>query len=221
MGQIKNEVAERGYAFIKTLRPELDSLKVADILGQPEQVEGLRIIQNLTPNEIVDAKANTYSGNFGASTFPLHTDLAHWSRPPRYLLLRCLNGSARVSTNIICGAALIAKVGAASLAQCLCYPRRPVGGELHLLQILEQINDMDSWLLRWDSLYLKPANSYSKQVFDQVIGWLSRSPIQEHKLIDVGDTLILDNWRVLHGRSTIPTELKSRVIQRIYMSALK
>jgi L-asparagine oxygenase len=220
MQQIKREIVESGYAFVKSLCPELNSLELAKTIGQLEQVEGLRAVQSLKPIETADALANTYSGNFGKSTFPLHTDLAHWSRPPRYLMLRCLNGSNAVVTHIVSGETLIAEIGFSSLSRCLCYPRRPVAGGLHLLQLIEQANGSAPRLLRWDSLYLKPANRYSEQVFNEVNSWLKNTPIQEHILVDTGDTLILDNWRVLHGRSEIPAELTSRVIERIYMSGL-
>nr|WP_281066390.1 TauD/TfdA family dioxygenase [Xanthobacter flavus] len=36
-----------------------------------------------------------------------------------------------------------------------------------------------------------------------------------------GDTLIIDNWRMLHARSPIPPGREDRSIQRVYLGALK
>lgn len=42
----------------------------------------------------------------------------------------------------------------------------------------------------------------------------------EIALGEPGDTLIIDNWRMLHGRSQLSVEHAGRVIQRAYLEAL-
>ncbi|WP_189666890.1 TauD/TfdA family dioxygenase [Pseudomonas amygdali] len=39
-------------------------------------------------------------------------------------------------------------------------------------------------------------------------------------LCNPGDTLIVDNWRMLHGRSAVPTSAMRRQLERIYISEL-
>ena len=73
-----------GYALLREYCPSVSSLPVFEELGEIDTVEGLSAIQHLTPKEVSDASPNTYSGKFGTSSFPLHTDLAHWARPPRF-----------------------------------------------------------------------------------------------------------------------------------------
>jgi hypothetical protein len=37
---------------------------------------------------------------------------------------------------------------------------------------------------------------------------------------DPGDTLIVDNWRCLHGRSDVPDEAMDRHLERVYLSEI-
>ena len=39
-------------------------------------------------------------------------------------------------------------------------------------------------------------------------------------LTNPGDTLIVDNWRFLHGRSCVPAVDVNRRIERVYLSEL-
>jgi hypothetical protein len=79
-----------GFVVFRGLWADAMSLEVADQLGIIDKVEGLATVQTLIPRKVSSSPPNTYSGNFGHAEFPLHTDLAHWALPPRYLLLRCI-----------------------------------------------------------------------------------------------------------------------------------
>ncbi|HAH95942.1 MAG TPA: hypothetical protein DCL69_03455, partial [Firmicutes bacterium] len=35
-----------------------------------------------------------------------------------------------------------------------------------------------------------------------------------------GDTLVIDNWRMLHARSPVPAGREDRKIQRVYLESL-
>src|SRR5438445_588509 len=96
-----------GFILLKNIKLETSSLDVANQLGAVDKVEGLAAVQTLTPRSIDDSMPNTYSGNFGQAEFPLHTDLAHWARPPRYILLRCIRGTEHAKTRILDGNHLI------------------------------------------------------------------------------------------------------------------
>jgi hypothetical protein len=137
-------------------------------------------------------------------------------------MLRCVLGTVDISTQIVDGLDLVAAIGATRLARCLVRPRRPVAGELHLLPLLqENVAGKAAPLLRWDSLYLVPINDYARSVFSQVKDWLCLAPVMRHALLMPGDTLLVDNWRVLHGRSAADDSAISREIHRVYLSSLK
>jgi alpha-ketoglutarate-dependent taurine dioxygenase len=40
------------------------------------------------------------------------------------------------------------------------------------------------------------------------------------RLVRRGDTLLIDNWRMLHARSPIPMGRGDRCIQRVYLGGL-
>lgn len=102
-------VASNGFAFIPCHRPDLSTVEAVSLLGTPLTLAGFSTVQELRPHRALDAAPNTYSGNFGVGEFPMHTDLAHWAIPPRYLVLRCIQGASEVSTGLIDGNVLIKK----------------------------------------------------------------------------------------------------------------
>lgn len=216
----KELVEKEGYVFLPSFFPHISPASAAALIGISEQVDGLRLLQELLPTSENVATPNTYSGNFGLRAFPLHTDLAHWARPPRYLMLRCLIGDPDVQTQFIDGCSLIANLGSNVLARCLAKPRRPLKGKVQLLPVLDCPNELQRQIIRWDSLYLRPSNAYSQKVFDQISNWLLSAQSEVITLLNNGDTLVLDNWRVLHGRSVIKSPFSLRKIQRLYLSSL-
>lgn len=214
-------LASSGFSVIRGFAPHAASIDAARRLGDVDSVEGLDPVQTLIPHPVHESSPNTYSGNFGRSNFPLHTDLAHWARPPRYLALRCIRGAPQVATLLLDGQALVASVGADALRRALVQPRRPMRNGKQLLRLLERFVDSSRSLLRWDSLYLRPASNMAASVCEGVHDFLSRVQPVEVTLIEPGDTLIIDNWRCLHGRSSATEDAGARRIDRVYVKELR
>ncbi|HEY3047927.1 MAG TPA: hypothetical protein VGJ72_10765, partial [Polaromonas sp.] len=162
---LAESLASCGFAIIRRLDPDLPSIKIIERLGLVDTVEGLNAVQALVPHDLHEAPPNTYSGNFGTSDFPLHTDLAHWASPPRYLALRCVSGSSTVATRLLDSKALVAKFGIEPLRMALVQPRRPMRNGKQLLRLLERPATASSYLMRWDSIYLRPATKLATDVF--------------------------------------------------------
>jgi L-asparagine oxygenase len=218
--RISETVAEHGYALLRSHRPEAPSLAALSDFGEVETVDGLNTIQKLVPRDRIESLPNTYSGNFGTEEFPLHTDLAHWATPPQFLALRCVAGTGLVPTRILDGQLLVQKFGRKSLRSLIVQPRRPMRNGKQLLQLLERIDAEDEYRIRWDSIYLKPATSSSASRFENVRDFLATSIASEVLLLERGDTLIVDNWRCLHGRAAVAAEGRMRHIDRAYLRAL-
>jgi hypothetical protein len=214
-------VASNGFAFLPGFAVGTPSIDAAQSLGDVDIVEGLEPIQELIPRALDEAPPNTYSGNFGRADFPLHTDLAHWARPPRYIVLRCVRGAPNVATRILDGLALIAGVGTERLRMALVQPRRPMRNGRQLLRLLERSGDFSCNIMRWDSIYLCPASRLAAEVFFAITSILASVRPVEFTLLEPGDTLIIDNWRCLHGRSAATGSNLSRHIDRVYLTELR
>lgn len=213
---LKQEVARHGYAFVHEYCPNTDIVALAYELGQPlTQWEG-RLVQELVPR--ATATPNTYSGLYGFDRFPFHTDLAHWRSPPRYLLLRCVTGYADVSTLLLDGQTIFDALTIDILTRAIFKPRRPRDGGVTLLRLYEPLDD--GYCFRWDDVFLTPASRIGEIASQSIREQLSKCQPLSITLARASDTLLIDNWRMLHARSPIPPERADRNIQRIYLENL-
>jgi L-asparagine oxygenase len=213
---IKEDVTRHGYAFVREYCPGTDTVTIASALGRPLTPWKDGLIQELVP--LATATPNTYSGIYGLGRFPFHTDLAHWCRPPRYLLLRCVIGYADVPTLLIDGQAIFDTVTLDILTRAIFKPRRPRNGTLALLRLCEPTDG--GYCFRWDEAFLNPASRIGAVASQLVRERLNTCEPLSIALVRAGDTLLIDNWRMLHARSLIPAEREDRRIQRIYLEEL-
>lgn len=216
---IGKDVAERGFTFLRGLLPSASTLQAVTEIGVVDVVEGLPQVQTLVPTEISQAPPNTYSGNFGMGAFPLHTDLAHWGVPPRFLALRCVNGSAVVPTRVLDGHVLVRRIGLTNLRRAMVQSRRPLQNRKQLLSLCERLSEDGAYRMRWDSIYLKPASESASTIFEKISAFLATAQAEEFRLLEPGDTLIIDNWRCLHGRGAV-SAVSTRKIERAYLRSI-
>ena len=216
---IITKLAVDGFAMINARLPEISGPSAFSGLGAVVRLPGVADVQVLTPRHTNHAPANTYSGFFGIQAFPLHTDLAHWFLPPRYFALRCVIGSRSVSTSLLDVKELISVVGRQHLIRVLVRPRHPLKRNQPLLRLLSSRED-GSQLFRWDSLFVVPATNGSQAICENIADGLASIEPVEVLLENPGDTLILDNWRMLHGRSQVPIANEVRRVERAYFGAI-
>ncbi|MHB8392069.1 MAG: TauD/TfdA family dioxygenase, partial [Acidobacteriaceae bacterium] len=206
----------QGFAFIPRHVPDQEPLQAIGHLGAVVSVAAQSDTQSLRPRRLEEAPRNIYSGNYGLSEFPLHTDLAHWYVPPRYLALRCIVGASNVDTLLLDGRLIEKEIGRSTLRRTLAQPRRPLNGRLPLLRILEEPQKLGA-LIRWDSLFIRPASDASTDTFNRIQVVLREALVIRVTLTSPGDTLIIDNWRMLHGRSSVPRDGLRRHVERAYL----
>lgn len=214
---LKDRLDRSGWVLLKRLSPGITSEIVAAEIGGAMAPKDGSMVQRLVPQET--GAPNTYSGNFGLRGFPFHTDLAHWRTPPRYLMLRCIKGYSDVPTLVIDGNELVSRIGQEGMRRAVVRPRRPQGGEMRLLRLLQDSGD--ERILRWDEVYLKPASPIGEAAFLKVRECIERSSPTALALEDEGDTLIIDNWRMLHSRPAIPHERRDRHLERVYLRTVQ
>jgi alpha-ketoglutarate-dependent taurine dioxygenase len=85
---------------------------------------------------------------------------------------------------------------------------------------MDRFDDYDAPVLRWDSIYLRPATAESELAFELVSKLIASIVRHDAVLLDRGDTLVVDNWRMIHCRSSVPATAASRHIDRVYVGAL-
>ncbi len=204
---------KNGFVDLGVLSPELDILTVANQLGTIDEIQGLSDVQRLSPRTKEEFPKNTYSGNYGMDEFPLHTDLAHWHHPPRYFLLRCVVPDSEVCTSILHFKKALKGLSQITKARAVFRPRRKLENKMFFLRLIQDE------IHRWDQLYLTPENREAEDV-SAYLRALGEAKCDKIFLTKPAQSLLVDNWKVLHGRSTIETPTRSRLIERVYLSGL-
>lgn len=224
---IKKTIRDQGYIFISNWYPEKDTEYIANMAGTYLRISGLSKhsnipdIQSLKPrNKSADLR-NQYSGYFGLECFPFHTDLAHWHYPPRYILLRCVKGTSSVATTMISTSALFSKLGLDIFKKAVVIPRKTnASGITCALPVI--FNDRNLLGVRWDSLFLVSINNASKKIHKFMTSdSIGEIDIKYEYLQEPGDTLIIDNWKMLHGRTSVDKNSLDRIIERAYLNNIK
>lgn len=219
---IKEGLDKHGFVFLPGEDPDISTHHLSQRLGSVIDVEsilpqsGVPNVQQLKPHPKQYFPETRYSGIYGLGSFPLHTDLAHWATPPRYFLLRCINGTPSVATYLLPVSAIENNVGRLVLRQSLFKPRRPNRYGQSILLGMRAYKNGD-FLFRWDNIFLAPMNSSARALsqFMQNLDNCFEHMVSVY-LENTGDTLIVDNWHMLHGRSEAFCS-KERLIERVYL----
>ena len=209
------DLRRQGFAFVERHRPEISTLDIADRIGLREDIAGIPPVQTLRPKSVATSTGNLYSGNFGLGAFPYHTDLAHWFIPPRYILLRCQRGHDQVYTSVLGCELAVTGLSLGAIQRARFRPRRSWQGHRQLLPFAQPVGTQS--LLRWDSLFIVPDNADAVVVAARLKALDLRTTGEQFVLRHPGDTLIIDNWRVLHGRGPVHDGAHERLIERIYL----
>lgn len=219
MRDLIQKVYAEGFAVLEGYRPESSASEVVSFLGEADAIGAQGPVHQLQPALAETRPLNTYSGIYGLGTFPLHTDMAHWHVPPRFLMLRCLLGSAEVPTILMDGLPIIGRVGQSVLARALVKPRRKVEGKRCLLRLYES-DHAGGHFLRWDEKYILPASRAGERGISLLRAALATASQFNVYLARAGDTLVVDNWRMLHGRGSVPPDALKRTIARAYLRSI-
>lgn len=214
---LNESLAKRGFVAIPKFYPTSRIDEIAEALGTISAI-GSGASHPLRPLKKADVGPNTYSGQYGTGEFPPHTDLAHWRYPPRYILLRAVKGHSAVPTKLYDGKSILNLVSSELVTLAILAPRRPRNGSIPLLSLYRPMDDFG--LLRWDKVYLRPANEHGRQAVAEFNSVLSSFSCEEIALTDCGDSLLIDNWRILHARGAVPATCEDRIVERIYLEAL-
>jgi L-asparagine oxygenase len=222
---MRDALERDGYVVEKKFCPNLSTLEVARVLGSIVNIpdllpnSGIPIVQSIRPRETSEVGDNQYSGHYGLSAFPIHTDLAHWILPPRYLLLRCLVGSEDIFTTLIHSNHVERAVGAPCLQKAVLRIRKHSVGSSGLVRAISRYNQEP--IFRWDPVFLQPLNRHAYLLKSVMLDPAFENAAARVLLQHPGDTLVIDNWRMFHGRSQVPARSVGRRVERVYLSEVR
>jgi L-asparagine oxygenase len=210
--KLLKELHANGCVYLESLEPEMDTQSIAQKIGKVISSPDFLTVQSLTPKDKVSATKNMYSGNFGLDEFPLHTDMSHWYRPPRYFILRASVPASGVATTVLNHRYCLEGISEETVRRAIFQPRRKIENKTFFLRILEEN------IFRWDEVFIVPKNKDAHVVSQHIAACKQDDRIIKFFLDKPGDTLLIDNWQVLHGRTAIPASGINRKIERVYLS---
>ena len=171
---------------------------LAEVIGDPVDGRHGRLFEDVVPRSVNEAHPRSLSRIHGLGALPLHVELSHRARPCRYVLLGCVDpGSGGAATTLLdrCGldfgGDLTKEMGSA--------PVLVRSGRRSFYSTL--LPRCRSWL-RFDRDCIEPVGSRGAAMFGRVSRLIDGSRVGVHRWA-AGDVLLIDNWRVLHGREAV------------------
>jgi hypothetical protein len=183
-------------------------------LGNPvEHRKSIGIVQKLVPIAAEDSFPNSLSSKYSRNEFPLHVDTAHWVTPCRYLILGCLSEGESNRKTVL-----------------LDYTEIDItNSEKHLLfnspfkisngrnSFYGQVLSKKRNFIRYDPGCMTPATNQGKGISylfseERIKGALKKITWETGKIV------IIDNWRILHGRGASMNDGHDRVLYRVLVA---
>ncbi len=183
------------------------------MLGTPVAGRGTALEEVIEPQATGEAHPRSLSAQFGLGALPFHVELSHRPRPCRYLLLGCLDpGSPSAATMLIDWRTLGLLSDEINLLESA--PALVRSGRRSFYLTLLPPNPA---FLRYDPGCLEAVDERGRAALDVVHRRLAAGQPEVHQWRR-GDIVVIDNWRVLHGRA--PSDRGSgRRLARILIDA--
>jgi len=222
VAELRNRLREVGWA-------ELDSACAGDVLdlawqlGRPGPSRpGGEMVDHLIPLARSQAHLRSMSAVFGKGAFPFHTDLAHFSDPPRFVLIRAerVDGIARQTLLQDFRSLELTQTTRQLLAHGPFFIRG--GHRPFLCAIADRVPGSAEEIVRYDGCCMTPASSSARRAELALTQKMSEAEpvrIEWYR----GRTIVIDNWRVLHARAATPlgSDSEARVLERVLVWASK
>lgn len=226
---IRRSVDRAGLIVLRNMPLEAPQMAIgiAMSVGIPSTVGSGKLIHEVTPSAVRGDVSTT------SAAFPLHTDSVVMSRPHEYVCLACCRAEPDTGgvSKVLHVDRLRALLEQRVSAECVKALEQPVfrfplldadeGPRIQHVPILSWSDGRATIRYRRDVLGIDAKDPRARQCADalaeldavvadeRVPAWLSLAP---------GDVLLLDNRRVLHGRTAIAAGA-SRLLWRIRMTA--
>lgn len=172
-------------------------------------------VKALRPVDRVHARRNSLSARFGLGLQPLHTDGAYMPSPPRLILFECLSpGEQTCGTRILQPDLQQLAQRDQSVLRHSGWVAAASARKRMYCSVLETL-PLSAIRLRFDPCCM--TNSYVANALTEAVRELSSISSETSIHLDGGDWLLVDNWRVLHGRDDGAHLSPGRRLKRTYL----
>jgi Taurine catabolism dioxygenase TauD, TfdA family len=189
-------------------------INIAKNLGEPKKLRNSGdIVQRLAPTLAYNAHPNSLSARHSYDDFPMHVDTAHWAFPCRYVILGCSSvGSGNRRTKLLDFHSL--KISEHEKNLLHSTPFRILNGR-H--SFFSSILSHQREFVRYDPSCMIPTSEIGTQLIKVFSEKRCNNQIEEIEW-NVGTVLIIDNWRVLHGRGLASKKDSDRLLYRVLVA---
>jgi alpha-ketoglutarate-dependent taurine dioxygenase len=186
---------------------------VAETLGEIVPGRGRQLVEQVIPRTAEAAPKGSLSSLYGLRSLPLHTDMAHWPRPCRYLVLACaVEGPSSTPTFLLDSHQVsLSRSEAAACRNAIFLVRN---GRRSFYGC---ISSADRQFIRIDPGCMAPMSEAGNAALD-AFGSERQAQVMCQHHWKAGDILIIDNWRVLHGRGNVASTTHGRILLRAAVS---
>lgn len=214
---VKATLAHAGWCLFRDAENNANLLSVASEFGTPVTQKGCQIIGTLKPHFATTARPNSTSSIYGLGAFPLHTDMAHWPLPPRYLVMRAKVASCDVPTLLVDHLKLEFNEKYRALLPRASWKVLKVN-EPFLCSMFFEHKGVRG--IRWDVSTMSPNGKIATEINAEILRTLQN--LMETSSTSIywnspDDILVIDNWRMLHARPPVPEHALARTLERILL----
>jgi len=186
-----------------------DIRDIAEQIGEIVPGRGRQLVERIIPYKAETSYAGSLSSAYGLAPLPLHMDTAHWPIPCRYLVMACVAVGPTPTPTVLLDSRRIqmSEPEATVLNNAVFLVRN--GRQ----SFYGSIRSSDRSFLRVDPGCMYPLSPD---------GEIALSLFRADRHVDicychdwkVGQILILDNWRILHGRGLSEQTEPGRILLR-------
>ena len=213
---MRNTLENQGWWKGKCSEHDLDEIliKISNHLGQPIGARRkTSVIEILKPQSADSAYKNSLSAQYELTAFPFHIDTAHWTIPCRYIVFGCKSpGTCGRKTLLIDWGSLQIKAPEVDLLKKAIFLVKD-GGRSFYSSILSE----NEPFIRYDTGCMHTSDRESEMALQLLESILEKADKKEVAW-EENDVLVMDNWRILHGRSDSNDALRinsSRELHRV------
>lgn len=198
-----------GWLTISSFEKPLENIKNA--LCENSGRTAIRIEHEiLKPKKSDDTTHFSLSSEYGLDNFPLHTDGAQYSIPPRYIILRAKTDSETGTT--IANAQLLKKLNLWKIIETTTWIVKTDIGNIYTSLFDRHIVE-GCEILRYNKQIMRCLNNKKKS--EQVEDAIQNLPIETINW-EKNTTLVIDNWKLLHGREQVKDpNYQNRILERL------